>query len=625
MAIITTNRANRYIHAVYEDPRPSSARIYINDQGFTKNTLAAVVDSHISHSVSGTTLTDFGYPSVNAQAIGGTGTDTTTITTGALFLSGEVTHVQHQFVGTDSQRCNMDLTPFISMDPNRRAKNHRWEYDTATGNNNIVTHYQDFYSSQSYWWEYRYNVSGEIDSAGSRPTGSTASVNSYRNLWAVYRNPTTNNLIYIGGYFNSATRNVPGSPNAIALTNIFSASPTFNAGIDPTSQGMTWATQFIGVSALDSRAIYLVNNFTTDYNLVIYKYTDFNNTNTTLTTGATAINGAVSASGTNGGGDRAATFGGYSGKYASSTFSDPTSAGNLGFFVPYFDINGRYHPFFIQWNLTTDAFTRNSSTSVTYPGSNTFATYFTPSSNTTTGVSALYGNQRLWYNETFTNTVISTTTRYITLFQLHGGGNAYDNDPKQRTFITYSMTINNPTSFVYHSSVIIPLTPKNIIWLNDARTTLGVFTHTYFYVYTFDATGVSGWVLTSTLPYQFNAVGRDSYNRIWALDVGPNQMGRVHLITPSVPATVSVVTASSSYNYSGSNIDSTAIVNAYDINGNRLAVSVTLTVTGTSLVLVSGGNQLTTLTVTTSTSADTTVNIAIIAAGNSNIITSVNV
>ena len=625
MAIITTNRANRYIHAVYEDPRPSSARIYINDQGYTKNTLAAVVDSHISHSVSGTTLTDFGYPSVNAQAIGGTGTDTTTITTGALFLSGEVTHVQHQFVGVDSQRCNMDLTPFISMDPNRRAKNHRWEYDTASGNNTIVTHYQDFYSSQSYWWEYRYNISGEIDSAGSRPTGSTASVNSYRNLWAVYRNPTTNNLIYIGGYFNSATRNVPGSPNAIALTNIFSASPTFNAGVDPTSQGMTWATQFIGVSALDSRAIYLVNNFTTDYNLVIYKYTDFNNTNTTITTGGTAINGAVSASGTNGGGDRAATFGGYSGKYASSTFSDPTSAGNLGFFVPYFDINGRYHPFFIQWNLSTDAFTRNSSNNITYPGSNTFATYFTASSNTTTGVSAIYGNQRLWYNETFTNTYSGTTTRYITLFQLHGGGNAYDNDPKQRTFITYTMTTGTPTAFVYHSSVIIPLTPKNIVWLNDARTTLGVFTHNYFYVYTFDPTGVAGWTLTSTLPYQFNAVGRDSYNRIWALDVGPNQMGRVHLITPSVPATVSVVTESSSYNYSGSTISSTATVNAYDVNGNRLAVSVTLTISGTSLVLVSGGNQVTTLTVTTSTSADTTVNIAIIAAGSSNIITSVNV
>ena len=124
MAIITTNRANQYVHAVYEDPRPSSARIYINDQGFTKNALSAVVDSHITHSPSGVSLQTFGYPSVNAQAIGGTGTDTTTIVTGVLFLTGEITHVQHQFVGVNDQRCNMDLTPFISMDPNRRAKNH---------------------------------------------------------------------------------------------------------------------------------------------------------------------------------------------------------------------------------------------------------------------------------------------------------------------------------------------------------------------------------------------------------------------------------------------------------------------------------------------------------------------
>lgn len=622
MAIITTNRPNRYIHAVYEDPRPSSARIYINDQGFVKNTLAAVVDSHISHSVSGQSLTDFGFPSVNAQAIGGTGTDTTTTYTGVLFLTGEITHVQNQFVGITDQRCNMDLTPFVSMDPNRRAKNHRWEYDASTGNNTIVTLYNEFYSQQTYYWEHRYNITGELDAVGSRPTSLTQTANLYRNLWAVYRNPVSNNLIYCATFFNSGTRNIPGSPYAFALNNVFSASASFNGGVDFTSGGMTHATQFVGVSTVDARALFIRNNFTTDYDQIIYKYNDSLNTFTTLFT----ISTTPTATGTNGGGNRAATFGGYAGKYSSSTFSDPTSAGNLGFYIPYFDVNGRYHPFFVQWNVTTDAFTRNSTTSVTYPGSNTMSTYWTVDQNMTTGVSVTYGAQRLWYNETFTNTVSSTTTRYITLFQLHGGGNSYDSDPKQRTFITYSMTTGTPTTLVYHSSVIIPLTPKNIVWLNDTRTTLGVFTHTAFYVYTFDATGVNGWVLTSTIPYQFNAVGRDSLNRIWATDVGPNQMGRIHLITPSVPATVSVTTAASSYNYAGSTINSTATVNAYDVNGNRLAVSVTLTVSGTSLVLVNSSSvQVTTLTVTTSTSADTTVNIAIIGAGNSNIITSVNV
>lgn len=622
MAIITTNRANLYVHAVYEDPRPSSARIYINEQGFTKNALSAVVDSHITHSPSGVSLQTFGYPSVNAQAIGGTGTDTTTITTGVLFLTGEITHVQHQFVGVNDQRCNMDLTPFISMDPNRRAKNHRYEYDASTGNNSIISLYQDFYSQQSHIWELRYNASGEIDTPQARPTSVTTSTNSYRNLWAVYRNPTTNYLVYIGNYYNSGTRNIPGSPNIIALTNVFTPSPTFNAGVDPTSQGLTHSTQFIGVSSVDGRAIFFRNNFTTDYDQIVYKYLDYNNTFTTLLT----ISTAPSAIGTNGGGNRATTFGGYSGKYASSTFSDPTSAGNQGFYLPYFDVNGRYHPFFVQWNVSTDVFTRNNTTSVTYPGANTMSTYWTVDQNMTTGVSVTYGNQRVWYNETFTNTVSSTTTRYLTLFQLHGGGNAYDADPKQRTFITYSMTTGTPTTLVYHSSVIIPLTPKNIVWLNDARTTVGVFTHINFYVYTFDPAGTNGWVLTSTIPYQLNAVGRDSLNRIWAADVGPNQMGRIHLITPSVPATVSFVTAASSYNYAGSTINSTGALNAYDVNGNRMAVSVTLTVTGSSLVLVNSSSvQVTTLTVTTSTSADTTVNIAIIAAGNSSVVTSVNV
>lgn len=620
MAIITTNRANRYVHAVYEDPRPSGNRVFINDQGFTKNALTAVVDSKLAHSVSGQTLTDFGYPSINAQYIGGTGTDTTTIWTGVLFLTGEITHVQHQTIGSAIQGANMDLAPFISMDPNRRAKNHRYEYDTSTGNNTIVSLYNEFYQQSTYYWEHRFNIIGELDA--SRPTSLTQTASTYKSIYAVYRNPTTNNLIYVGNYYNSATRNIPGSPYVTHISSLFSAAPAVSAGVDLTTQTMTHSTQFIGVSTVDGRAMVIRNNFTTDYDQIIYKYNDSTTTSTTLLT----ITTVPTATGTNGGGNRGVNFGTYSGKYASSTFSDPSSSGNQGFWLPYFDVNGKYHPFFFQWNVSTDVFTRNLTTSVTYPGANTQATYWTNDTVSVTGASTLYGNQRVWYNETFTNLYNAVTTRYITLFQLHGGGNAYDFDPKQRTFITYSMVANTPTSLVYHSSVVIPLTPKNIVWLNDARTTLGVFTHTTFYVYTFDVTGVNGWVLTSTLPYQFNAVGRDSMNRIWAVDVGPNQAGRVHLITTSVPATVSVTTASSSYNYAGSTISSTAIVNAYDVNGNRLAVSVTLTVSGTSLVLVNASSvQVTTLTVTTSASADTTVNIAIIAAGNSNIITSVNV
>jgi hypothetical protein len=224
------------------------------------------------------------------------------------------------------------------------------------------------------------------------------------------------------------------------------------------------------------------------------------------------------------------------------------------------------------------------------------------------------GFQRVVVNETFT----FSGTRYLMLMQLHGNGVAYDLYPLMRTFVVFSMNPTNPLALTYHSFVTIPVTPKNIIWLNTAKTLLGVITTNFFYTYSF--TSGTGWTLTGSLPYQMWAVGLDSTGRIFGVDRGLTQQGQIHIITLSVPVTVSVTPAQTTYNYTGSTISSTLAVSAYDQNGARISTQVKLVIDGGSMTF--GGSNLTT-TVTTSTVADLSVAISITDGGYSNIIASV--
>jgi hypothetical protein len=178
----------------------------------------------------------------------------------------------------------------------------------------------------------------------------------------------------------------------------------------------------------------------------------------------------------------------------------------------------------------------------------------------------------------------------------------------------------DPRIITYHSRIQVPVTPKNIVWLSDDRTVIGVFTHSAFYIYTF--TEANGWTQTANLPYQFSAVGRDNLGRIWAVDPGPYAYGRVHLITLTVPVTIVVTPDATTYTYSGTNINANVAVKALDASGNRISTSVKLVIDGGSMLF--GGNNYTT-TVTTSASADVNVAVTITGGGVSNIIASVPV
>jgi hypothetical protein len=606
MALIKTNRAVSRAPAVFEDPRPIGNRIYFWHEGFEKSTLSYVFDSGLNHSVAGNINQEYAFPALAPNS--------SWRHTGVLNVTGDDVHCTHRSTTNNISENNLDLSMMISMDPINKSSQHRY----ILGNSGVSAIYSSFQNFQRnddlITYQVRVNPTGELDT--SFPTKGSTTVSGINASWPVYFNPATENLIHVmnfsgslGAYLNAM------SPGRIRNILAGATAPSWEGpgGIAQIS------LQFIGVAS-DGNTLFLSNSQANDNTQIFLKYNDIANTTTTLQT----INAAPDAAGTSAGGTRTTGFGNTLMKMSSKTFANNVTAANRDWYTPYLDVNGRYHPLYFQWDRSTDTFTRNSDITINWGAGKTQDDYWLPDTLSAAGNATGHSAQRLWYNESFTVTASGTTTRYLTLFQLHGSGTVFDAQPRMRTFVTFAVNAADRKILTYHSSVIIPETPKNIIWLDDTFTTFGVFAWNNFYIYSFNQ--LTGWQLTNTLPFRFEAVGRDGLGRIWAVDAGPLQYGRLHLITPAIPATISVILASNSYNYSGVDIDTTALVSAFNISGGRIVTSVTLSVEGESLKLINSSNEeVTNLVVTTSSSAATTVNVRVVGAGTSNIIASINV
>jgi len=604
MAIFKTNNTTYNISAVYEDVRPSGNRMYFYGQAHKKSTLQAVMNGMIVHS----TTTAIGTYNVPTYAY-----DPSNLRwTGLLLLGGELVHCSHIINNTNNdRRNNIDFSMFTSMDPNNPCRQHRYVADAA-GNNAIFTqtHYNQVPNpNPSPVYQVRYNVVGELDFVPCTKFTSIA----YYHSWAIYWRQSTSTLIQLFNNYGSSTdTNWPNHLCPGEITNILTGTSTVTYAAPTSYQNVMF--QFVGPAA-DGRAIFLNNSLSNDFTQLLMLYDDTTNTITTL---ATFNSNVATTGGTNIGGTRGTAYGNTLTKFSSKTFEDPTSAGNRAWYTPFVDSAGNFHPYYFQWNRTTDTFTRNSDITVNWASGTNQSTNWLPDTVSAASVSTTYMVQRFWYNETF----VLAGDRYLMLIQCHGGGGIYDAEPRYRTFVTFAIDSVNPKQLTYHSRVIIPETPKNIIWLNDARTLLGVFAYNNFYMYAF--TAVNGWSQTVNLPFRFEAVGRDLTGRMWAVDGGPYNYGRIHLITPTTPTTVSLSMAQASYNYTGTVINTTGTLNAYDQSGIRIAAPITLKVEGSSMRLVVNGLELLESTFTTSAATDTTVNIRVVSAGQSNITASVN-
>jgi hypothetical protein len=297
-------------------------------------------------------------------------------------------------------------------------------------------------------------------------------------------------------------------------------------------------------------------------------------------------------------------------KFSSTAFEDPSSAGNICWYTPYFDTSNNFFPFFFQWNKTSDTFTRNEDVTVSGDLSSNHLNNLTGSSQSYDGFASVS------YNETF----VAGGNRYLSVFPLCNKYQVNDGGDERRTILTYSIDAANPKSLTHHSATVVPATLKNIVFLNDAKTKLGVFNDQSFHIYDFDTS--NGWEKTSTLPYQFWSVGRDSTDKIYATAYNSSGYVDLHLITPTVPVSITLTPASSTYDYQGTTINTTVGVSAFNSNGDRIATTVSLTIDGSTMNFGSGA---TTATVTTSTSSDVSQALEITGAGFSDIIARVSI
>ena len=620
--------------AVIEDPTPGSSKIYMQLDAYDRVTLSPLFNQGLNHSTTGVDLAGFGssYVRNDSWQAG---------QMGKLLLNGPVSEVNISNTSNNSIWNMVDPTMWHSMDPTRPIRKVRYDTNGTTSvlglyAPKIVGPADDRGATNGNWSEtkddicwtqicLRYNP---VNLESSLPytnvrrgnTGATShGMRAGMCFYPVYFNTNTGNMVML--QWAGARQNPDNDNNSTASNN---RAPSTGYGARFTSYLSTsygWSgntstyfqnrnSQFIGVDT-GGRALFLINDVPTDYTQLVIRYLDIDNTTSVLYTNSTA----PSAAGTNAGGNRDTSYGNYFAKYSSLTFSDPTSAGNLAWYTPYFDSSGKYHPFFFQWNRTTDAFTRNSDITINWAGASNQENIWSPDTITGSMNNSAYGLQRFVFNDTWT----VNGTRYLMFGQVHGSGTVYDNLPKVRTFVVFTVDAANPKLLTYHSSVTIPTTPRNIVYFNEnARTQMGVFSATAFYTYNF--TPGIGWVLTGTLPFTFAACGVDSLGRIWAMAPGPHGYGEIHMITLNVPVTISVTAPQTSYNFTGTNINSSLTVNAYDTAGARIAVAVKLVIDGGSMTFA--GSTLTT-TINTSASADTTVPVIITGSGISNVIASV--
>lgn len=598
MAIVRVSKYNVIVPGIFEDPKPSSDKIFFQKEAYTKSDLRHFFDKTISYNTAGTGFSNFGYSDPNIEGALG----------GVMQLANSVTHVRHFIENTQNDyRNNLDLSPFISMDPSIKIQPNMYFTD---GTQNCALSYFHWHNGSTWrtWFYRKVGLTAMQDLSDVNPDNNTYWGDTFT-VFPLFRNEVTNHVVAV--CYNHTTNYAMAVEQGARLTNCFSTSAP---ALERVGYINGRSCQFVG-RGISDHAVFLHNNVGDDVNQLFYRYNDSTNTTTTLTT----YSASPSAGGTSAGGAR--TQGGSLPKFASKTFTDPNNAALKGFYLPYLDSANKYHPHYIQWNTSNDLFTRNTDITVTYPGTDTQANYWDVDTVSGSSTSTNYGMQRCWYNETF----VKDGTRYLTLMQLHGAGGVYDSVALRKSFVTYSINASDPKQLTYHSNVVIPSTPKNICFLNDERTSLAVITTSIMYIYNFDAT--LGWTLLTSQPYKFYAVGRDSLGRIWSVDRDTLGYARSHIVEGlGIPVSVTVVPqVAAAFNFSGAASDAAVLVNAYDRNEARIASTVTLEVSGSSVRLVNGSSQqVTSLEVTTSVSADTVVSVKVIAAGAAEIDSYVN-
>jgi hypothetical protein len=382
---------------------------------------------------------------------------------------------------------------------------------------------------------------------------------------------------------------------------------------DVTSMGAHWTPQFLGES-VDGGLLFAGNQAGTSASGSYVRVSKEVWTSSQNPTGTQMFyySATPPAAGSHQGG-----FNMNSKEYASNFsehFDDPRGVAgtNRCFYTSYYDTYYNWHPQLVTWDRSTDTFALEHDIT-TDVNSSTHADLSTVSSDTSSQKTAQWS----------VTTWVSDNQRYVSEFRVDGRYTYWDTNEGFRTWVTYAVDAANPKTLTYHSKITMPTTPRQWVWLNDSHTMIGVWFTSAFRVYAWNNS--TGWTETSTVGGYIHECGRDSLDRIWYTkpsSVYGGNYPELHLLTPTLPVSITVTPENANYTYSGSDISTFVNVSAVNASGTRIATSVKLVIEGSSMTFADGTTQK---TVTTLSTGELQVNTTITGAGFTNIAASVEI
>ena len=220
----------------------------------------------------------------------------------------------------------------------------------------------------------------------------------------------------------------------------------------------------------------------------------------------------------------------------------------------------------------------------------------------------------------FLNQPVSGSTMHLIAFNI----TPYGNEDSNKNYYNAHVFTTHPTAsanLTYRSSRPIYTDLGNeiraVIAMDDNTNRFLVVTTNNMAIYTLD-TGSLSLTLAQTIPGEFRHYGVDTYNRLWAT----NYVNDLFCFSLDSPVRINITSPTSSYNYAGSSLSGSILVEARNYLGSYIAVPTRLTIEGNSAVFTS--NTSSSIDITTNTSASITVPITINNGGFTRIVASSN-
>jgi hypothetical protein len=451
--------------------------------------------------------------------------------------------------------------------------------DLDQQNPNASGNYQQNYNRKTHWWGKAYGSSQQYQPGLSRGMNSSQNYN-YPNF-----------KMHI-------TYGTSGWPNDWPNQYI----------TDVSGMGNTYTVQFLGESS--DNGILWAGSSTNNTDIRVVKAL-WSNSHGPSQTALLHYTATPAAGGSHQGGNNRNSL-----RYATSfstTFDDPRGTANTKcFYRSYYDSYYNWHPVVVTWDTSNDTFAVETDIT-TDVNSSVHADVSTIPSDTVQHVTMHWA----------TVTWVSSGTRYVSEFKCDGRNQYWDNNAGFRTWVTYAVGASDPKSLTYHSKIEMPFTPRQYVWLNDSRTLMGVWFSNAFKVYSWNNS--TGWTETTSVGSYIHECGRDSLDRIWYTKpstVYGSYKPELHLLTPTLPVSITVTPENASYTYAGSNITTYVNVSAINASGARIATSVKLVIEGSSMTFTDGSTQK---TVTTQTSGELQVGTTVTGAGFTNVAASIEI